>query len=199
MNKQIFRLATAGLCSALLLAGCFAAAPQVSYYSLYAPAQKAAAAPTTDSLAVSIGPVAVPDILKQEKIATGGANGRFRLAEYHRWSGQLDRDLARALAEQLSGNLGTEKVAIFPWDQTLEPAYRVLVDVLNLGGETGTAAILAVRWSLVKPGTVQPLLIRRSEFTEVPAEAGYAAWVAAQQRNTAKLGEEIAGAIKAAR
>ena len=199
MNSHLFRTAAACLLASVLLAGCFAASPQVSYYSLYAPAQKPAPAATTnDSLAVSVGPVTVPDILKQEKIATGGADGHFRMAEYHRWSGELDRDFARALAEQLSGNLGTEKVAIFPWDQTLAPSCRVLVDVLSMGGETGTAATLAVRWSLVKPGTEQPLLVRRSELSEVPAGTGYAAWVAAQQRNIAKLGEEIAGAIKTA-
>lgn len=197
MNNLIFRAATTGLLAGVLLAGCFATSPQVSYYSLYAPAQKPApTAAMAGSLAISVGPVTIPDILKQEKIATGGADGRFRMAEYHRWSGELDRDFARAIAEQLSGNLGTEQVAIFPWDQTIAPSCRVLVDVLSMGGEAGAAATLAVRWTLVKTGEEQPLLVRRSDLSEVPAEAGYAAWVAAQQRNLARLGQEIASAIR---
>jgi hypothetical protein len=39
-------------------------------------------------------------------------------------------------------------------------------------------------------------LTRRSDLREVPAAAGYAAWVAAQQRNIAKLGQEIAGELQ---
>ena len=197
MNKRTIRLGAA-LLAALLLSACFAASPQVAYYSLYAPAQRVAAASpeAVGSLAVSVGPVTIPDILKQTQIATGGTDGRFHLAEYHRWSGELDRDFARALAERLSASLGTEQVAIFPWDQTIAPSCRVVVDVLTLGGETGKSATLEVRWTLVKPGGDQPLLVRRSELSEVPTEASYAAWVAAQQRNLAKLGHEIAAAIR---
>lgn len=197
MNSRVFRLIIFGLLSSGLLAGCFATSPQVSYYSLYAPGQKPVPAVTnTSNLAVSIGPVTIPDILKQEKIATGSGDGRYHMAEYHRWSGELDRDFARALAERLSVALGTEKVAIFPWDQNFAPSCRVYLDVLNMAGEPGKEAKLSVRWAIAKPDGEQPLLVRRSEFGEVPAEAGYAAWVVAQQRNIAKLGEEVAMALR---
>jgi len=197
VSKLVFR--TVLVCAAIapLLAGCFAASPQVSYYSLYAPAQKpATVAVSASPLALSIGPVTVPDILKQAQIATGGADGRFRLAEYHRWSGELDRDFARALAEQVAGNLGTEQVAIFPWNQNLGSQWRVFIDVLSMGGDLGTAATLSVRWALLAPEGEKPLVVRRSELQETPAENGYAAWVAAQQRNITSLGEEIAAAVK---
>jgi len=198
MNKSIARMALPGALIATLLIGCAGSASQTTYYSLYAPAQRPAAVttPTGDALAVSVGPVVIPDILKQAQIATGGADGRYRLAEYHRWSGELDRDLARAIAEQLAGNLGTEQVAIFPWDQNFPPSCRVLIDVLSMGGEPGQEATLAVRWSLVDPQGKKPQVIRRSDFREQPAAAGYPAWVAAQQRNVVKLGQEIAGAIQ---
>lgn len=198
MNKHIVRMALAGVLTAMLLAGCTRTAPQTTYYSLHVPAQRAAQAPTLadSTLALSIGPVVIPDILKQAQIATGGDDGRYRLAEYHRWSGELDRDLARAVAEQLAGNLGTERVAIFPWDQNITSNCRVLIDVLNMGGETGKEATLSVRWTLLDPQGKKPPVIRRSELREVPAAAGYAAWVAAQQRNVVKLGQEIAIEVK---
>lgn len=197
MNKHFVRLAPAGVLAAALLAGCIGTAPQTTYYSLHVPAQRAAApSPADSTLALSIGPVVIPDILKQAQIATGGADGRYHLAEYHRWSGDLDRDLARAVAEQLAGNLGTEKVALFPWDQNFTPSCRVLIDVLNMGGEPGQEASLAVRWTLLDPRGKKPPVIRRSELREVPAAAGYAAWVAAQQRNVVKLGQEIAALLK---
>jgi len=196
MIKPSIHLALAALLAMSLLAGC-ATTPATSYYSLYAPAPPPAqpTAPAPATLVLSVGPVVIPDILKQAQIATGGADGRYRLAEYHRWSGDLDRDFARAVAEQLAGRLGTEQVAIFPWDQNLTPTCRVTIDVLSMGGEPGKEATLAARWSLVDPQGKIPVLVRRSDLREVPAEAGYAAWVAAQQRNVAKLGQEIAGGV----
>ena len=198
MNNTVTRLVLTGFLSMGLLAGCASSSPQITYYSLYAPAQAAApvTAPASSPPAVSVGPVVIPDILKQAQIATGGADGRYQLSEYHLWSGEVDRDFARAVAEQLSGRLGTEQVAIFPWDQHFTPTCRVLIDVLSMGGAPGEEATLAVRWSLIDPQGQKPGLTRRSDLREAPAAAGYPAWVAAQQRNIAKLGEEIAGAIK---
>jgi len=198
MNKPLTHWAWVGTLTMLLLAGCTFSSPQITYYSLYAPAQTAApvTVPASSPPAVSVGPVVIPDILKQAQIATGGTDGRYQLSEYNRWSGEVDRDFARALAEQLAGRLGTEQVAIFPWDQHFTPTCRVLIDVLSMGGAPGEEATLAVRWSLVDPQGEKPGLTRRSDFREAPATAGYPAWVAAQQRNIAKLGQEIAGAIK---
>jgi uncharacterized lipoprotein YmbA len=198
MNKPVTPWAWFGILSMLLLAGCAISSPQITYYSLYAPAQTAAPATATvpSPLAVSVGPVVIPDILKQTQIATGGADGRYQLSEYHRWSGELDRDFARALAEQLARGLGTEQVALFPWDQHFTPTCRVLIDVLSMGGAPGQEATLAVRWSLVDPQGQKPAQIRRSELREVPAAAGYPAWIAAQQRNIAKLGQEITAALQ---
>ncbi len=198
MNKHFVHMAVAGALTAIILAGCAGTARQTTYYSLYAPAQRATetSGQAENTLAVSVGPVVIPDILKQAQIATGGADGRYRLAEYHRWSGELDRDLARAVAEQLAGALGTERVALFPWDQNLPSTCRVLIDVLNMGGEPGQEAALSVRWTLLDTQGKKPPVIRRSELREVPAAAGYAAWVAAQQRNVVKLGQEIATEVK---
>jgi hypothetical protein len=197
MIKPSIHLALAGFLTMSLLAGC-ATTPATNYYSLYAPA--AAPAPVTTpapaTLVLSVGPVTIPDILKQSQIATGGADGRYRLSEYHRWSGELDRDLARTVAEQLSSGLGTQQVAIFPWDQNLTPTCRIQIDVLSMAGEPGKEATLGVRWVLVDPQGKLPPQARRSDLREIPTEAGYAAWVAAQQRNVARLGQEIAGGVK---
>jgi uncharacterized lipoprotein YmbA len=198
MNKTVTRLVLTGFLSMILLAGCAISSPQITYYSLYAPAPTAAPviAPAGSPPAVSVGPVVIPDILKQAQIATGGADGRYQLSEYHRWSGEVDRDFARAVAEQLAGRLGTEQVAIFPWDQHFTPTCRVLIDVLSMGGAPGVEATLAVRWSLVDPQGQKPAQIRRTDLREAPAAVGYPAWVAAQQRNIAKLGQEIAGELQ---
>lgn len=185
------------LCCAALLGGCLRRTPATSYYSLYDPTARPApaAAPAAPGLVVSVGPVVLPDLLRQAQIATGGAGGRYRLAEYHRWSGELDRDFARALAEQLTAALGTEQVAIFPWDQHAAPTRRVLIDILAMDGEPGREARLSVRWALRAAQGEETLLVRRSELATPLDEAGYPAWVRGQQRNIARLAAEIAAAL----
>jgi len=194
MNKRtLTRLILLPLAAALV-ASC-ASSPKVFYYSLSVPTQQPMATPTSTQ-AISVGPVILPDVLKQSQIASGGHDGRFHLAEYHRWSGELDRDLSRAIAEQLAAKLGTQQVAIFPWDQRLEPAIRVQIDILFMGGDLGKDATLQARWVLVDAKSKANLITRFSSLRETPTAAGHASWVAAQQRNVAKLGDEIAAAIK---
>ena len=200
MNKlsQSLRLTALLALAAIALAACQAASPRVTYYSLLATNAAPVAAEQQQDLVISIGPVVIPDVLKKSQIATGGAEGRYQLSEFHRWVGDVDREFARAVAEQLAARLGTEQVAVFPWDQHLQPTFRVLLDVLAMGGEPGREARLTVRWSLVDPQDRMAPVIRRSDLRETPADAGFGAWVNAQQRNISRLGEEIAAAIKEA-
>ncbi|HCU68031.1 MAG TPA: hypothetical protein DGF30_02125, partial [Desulfomicrobium sp.] len=85
MKSSIARAALLGLAWAALLSGCAGKTETMSYYSLHVP-QASAAAPAGDAVSVSVGPVTLPDVLKQTRIATGGENGQYRLAEYHRWT-----------------------------------------------------------------------------------------------------------------
>ncbi|RJX28231.1 MAG: membrane integrity-associated transporter subunit PqiC [Desulfurivibrio sp.] len=182
--------------AAIAAAACSAASHQVTYYSLLATNAAPLVAAQQRELVLSVGPVVIPDVLKKSQIATGGTDGRYQLSSSHRWVGDVDRELARAVAEQLAARLGTEQVAVFPWDQHLQPNFRVLLDVLAMGGEPGKEARLSVRWSLVDPQGKMAPVIRRSDLSETPADAGFGAWVNAQQRNISRLSEEIAAAIK---
>lgn len=198
MNSLARRPTLLGLTLMMLLAGCAGNVKTISHYSLYAPGAFApGSAAAEGGLAVSVGPLNVPDILKQTRIATGGEGGRYELAEYHRWSGEVDRDMSRALAEELSRRLGTENVSVFPWDQHLSPRFRVLADVLSMGGALGGQATLSVRWTLLDAeGNGEPV-IRRSDLAERTAGTDHDAWVAAQQRNIEKLGRAIAETLLA--
>lgn len=178
----------------LPLAGCGPASPQI-HHSLYAPDLVPHPAPSSGRMAILVGPVTIPDLLKTSQIVTGGAGGRYQLSDRHRWAGELDRDLARAIGEQLAGKLGTEQVAIYPVRQPLKPTHQVILEVLTMEGTLGKEATLAVRWSLVDPDSGTTRLTRRTVLSEQPADSGYDAWIAAQQRNIGRLGEEIAAAI----
>jgi uncharacterized lipoprotein YmbA len=189
-----FRLVLAGLL-ATILTGCAAPPPPVVYHSLLGADTGAAAAVRADGPAVVVGPVSVPDLLHNTRLATG-SDGRFQLAEQHRWTGAVDREIGRALAERLAADLATERVSLFPQAPATKTAWRVQVEVLALDGLPGQWARLEVRWTLLDPDGTGPRT-RRGDYRQPLTEPGHAAWVAGQRTNLARLGADIAAAIRA--
>ena len=195
MNKPSlpFRLVLAGLLAAILT-GCAAPPAPVIYHSLLGADTGAAAAGRANGPALVVGPVRVPDLLHNTCIATG-SDGRFQLAEQHRWAGAVDREIGRALAERLAADLATERVSLFPQAPATKTAWRVQVEVLALDGLPGQWARLEVRWTLLDPDGTGPRT-RRGDYRQPLTEPGHAAWVAGQRANLARLGEDIAAVIR---
>ena len=179
------------------LTACTGASPQVAYYTLLDDADIAKRpAKQHDSLVLSVGPVSIPGILSGLQIATGGTGGRYQLGNYHRWAGEIDREFARALAEQLAGRIGTEQVYVFPVNSSIQTTRQVLIDILEMNGELGKEAKLSVRWTLVDPKGKFAPFTRQNTFSQQPQDGGYDAWVQSQRRNINLLSVEIAARIK---
>ena len=195
MNKSClpFRLVLAALL-ATILTGCAAPPAPVVYHSLLGADAGAAATALADGPALVVGPVSVPDLLHNTRLATG-SDGRFQLAENHRWAGSMDREIGRALAERLAAELATERVTLFPQLPPGGTAWQVQLEVLALDGTPGVSARLDVRWTLVDPAA-KATETRRATLVEPLAEPGLAAWVAGQRSNLARLGAAIAAAIR---
>lgn len=200
MNRPLYVLGCLVLGSVLLLqAGCGSTSPPVSYYSLAGVEPSVQAGDRRNRLSVQVGPVSLPDVLKKSQLVFGSGADRFQLSDQHRWAGELDRDIARAIGEQLAARLGIEQIALFPAGQHLELTHQVIIDVVAMEGELGREATLVARWSVVDPKTKTARLTRRSTVSEQPIDSSHGAWVAAQRRNIVKLSEEIATAITSAR
>jgi len=179
------------------LSACIPVSPPVAYHSLVDLDPADHNAGSKSPIAILIGPVSTPDILKQSQISTGDTDGRYQLSEQHRWAGDVDREFSRAIGELLATRLGTEQIALFPMGQNLEPTHQIILDILAMDGALGEEAKLMVRWSLVDPKSKAVQLMRRSSFSERPADSSYDAWVSAQRRNVKRFSEEIAAAINA--
>ena len=193
MNRSCLRLVLAALL-ATILTGCAAPPAPVVYHSLLGADAGAAATARADGPALVVGPVRVPDLLHNTRIATG-SDGRFQLAEQHRWAGAVDREIGRALAERLAADLATERVTLFPQAPATKTAWRVQVEVLALDGLPGQWARLDVRWTLLDPAGTGPRT-RRGDYREPLTDPGHAAWVAGQRTNLARLGADIAAVIR---
>ena len=193
MNRSCLRLVLAALLATILI-GCAAPPAPVVYHSLLGADAGAAATARADGPALVVGPVRVPDVLHNTRIATG-SDGRFQLAEQHRWAGAVDREIGRALAERLAADLATERVTLFPQAPATKTAWRVQVEVLALDGLPGQWARLDVRWTLLDPAGTGPRT-RRGDYREPLTDPGHAAWVAGQRTNLARLGADSAAVIR---
>src|SRR5262249_14826758 len=182
----------------LALAGCMSVADPTKYYVL-SPATRREPLPaaSASSVAVGIGPVLVPGYLDRVQIVTRDANDQVSVAMYDRWAEPLEVGIAQVLADNLGAQMGSERIAVFPWRGGIARVldYQVAVVVLRFEGWPGGQATLDARWRLVgKDG--QELALRRSTIKEPVPESGYQALVQGMNRSLSSLAREIAAEIQ---
>ena len=138
----------AGFICALLLAGCARTAP-VSYYQLSAlDAARNASATEAGKMVIGIGPVRLPEYLDRPQIVTRQSANRLQLADNHRWAEPLGENIPRVLGENLSAQLGTDRILLYPWPSSRTTDYQLLVEVLHFENESDGAARLVALWSV---------------------------------------------------
>ncbi len=164
------------------------------FYVLSAP--EATKPPPPDGQAILVGPVTLPRYLDRPQIVTRPTPNQLSLAEYDRWGGRLDDNVARVLAQDLAAHLGTSRVAIFPREQRLPDALQISVDVSRFErvGENGDVELDA-QWSLYPPNRSEPV-IGTSRVRVAPKGGGVEATVAAMSEALDRLAQEVAGAAR---
>jgi len=180
-------------CLASCLATGCGTSPPSRFYAL-----AATSAPTsaTSSLVVAVGPVTVPSVVDRPEIVVQTGPNEVRIDDFNRWASPLQDNLTRALADNLSADLGTPRVIRFPQPIAIEPDYRVVVEVRTFQSEPGVAATLDAIWTVrrTKDGKTQT---GRTAVREPVAEKGYDALAAAHSRAVARASRDIADAILA--
>jgi uncharacterized lipoprotein YmbA len=183
---------------ALTLAGCAGVADPTQYYVLSSTsAAPGDSTPTAVSSAgVGVGPVLVPGYLNRMQIVTRNAADEVEISTYHRWAEPLQAGVAQVLANDLAMQIGSERIAVFPWrgriDQALD--YQVVVVVLRFEGSPGRQVTLDARWRLVgKDG--KELVLKRTTISEPVARDGYQALVLGMNQVLGALAHEIAAEI----
>jgi len=188
-------LIVAGL---MMVSACGGRSLEVSYYSLL-PLNRLHQQPepvgSFPELRIGVGPVQVPEALKRSQIVTRVSDHRFTYAESHRWAGDIEKDIARVIGENISSFLGTEYVGIFPWTQIHNPAYRVLIDIQEFDGVRGGDVVLHARWVITTGETQDLLVIERTLITEPTGAESYDDLVSAQSKTLAGLSREICMAL----
>jgi uncharacterized lipoprotein YmbA len=183
------------------IVGCLGRSPSPRFYAL-SPMQEGQVISKRKSPAhhavIGIGPVKVADYLDESQIVTRTGDNQLVKAEFHRWAGSLNDNLANVLADNLGFLLPTDRINRYPWRTSVPIDYQVVVDVVRLDGRLGEAAWLVARWSVLSGPEKKLLKMSRSSIREPVSGADYGAVVAAQSRALARLSQDIAEAIQGA-
>lgn len=198
-KSAVSRTANVWLC--LLFLGCAAASPPVEYYLLTPAVDPApAASGEGDRLLrkIALRPVSLPDVLGRPQLIVRTGETTVRVAEFHRWAGSLNREIARVLIENLNLLLHDLPAFAATDDLATDPDLTVSVQVLRFDGQPGGEVELNALWSLVQRGPKGIRLLRQTRI-RIPCETpGFAGLALAHSRALAALSREIAADIRTA-
>jgi uncharacterized lipoprotein YmbA len=212
--RPYFGLALGALVLSLALGGCIHT-PPTRFYVLSAMTEQTAAAPGKGT-AIGVGPVSLPQYLNRPQIVTRISGNQLAAAEFDQWGGDLNDNVTRALAANLSSLLETDRVSLFPWREEAPIDYQVTVDVASFEQDVDGSSLLTAYWSIVDPRNTKVKLMRRSSYRDTrdtarPDTTGSAdtilgggtrpfdGIVAAMSRNLEALSRDIASAISSMR
>lgn len=182
---------------AAVLTGC-AGSPRIDYYTLDTPPYPETRGAATASLDVVLGPVSLPDLVDRPQLVLHGGGHRVEIVDTSRWAQPLKSELARALAANLARDLATLRVFLAGQGGSREPDIRVSVDILRFESRPGAEAAIEALWTIRRKGGGAPLT-GRSLARETVRGEGHESLVAAHGRALARIGHEMAEAIRSSR
>jgi len=187
-------LASCGV-ALLVLSGCLGSPPTQFYLvpSLTSPDTTSPAGQR--DLTLGVGPVTVPPYLDRPQIVTRASRAKLVLADLDQWAAPLHDTIARALAENLSLLIPTERVLLHPWPRTIDPDYQVTVEVLQFDRGPGNQVVLVARWSLLDHDGKERVL-RTARLSQAAGGADYEAMVTAMGRTLEVLAQDMATTLR---
>ena len=184
--------AVSALCLCLTLnVGC--STPPSRFYTLSA---AGGTAKNSSDISVAVGPVSIPAVVDRPQIVINIGPNQVRLEEFNRWALPLQNNIARVIAENLTAQLGTPRVTVFPELTSMDADYRAIVDVQRFDSTPGDAATLEALWIVrrMKDGKTEH---GRTTVRQPAPENDYGALASAHSQAIARLSQQIADAVRA--
>ena len=186
----------------LALTGCPGNAP-TRLYVLTATTDKPAST-SPEGVAIGVGPITLPKYLDRPQIVTRVAANSLDQANLDQWGGDLNDNITRVVATNLSNLLATDRVSLYPWKDGAPVDFQVTMDIGRFDQDKDGNAVLNVFWSIINPKDGTVLLMRRSSYSQSAGEPAssqsdnprpFDAQAAAMSRDLALLSNDIATAI----
>ncbi len=196
--KNRFSLGWASFFLVSIIVSC-SSTPATQFYKLNSlpstQQENPAALPGMD-IAIGVGPVELPEFLDRPQIVTRKSQNQLEISEFHRWAASFPRDFSRVLAKNISTLVPTDRVALYPWDDTFSPTYQIKLAVEQFDGQLGERVFLRVIWVVVGQEGANELVVRKTVIEEPVLTNDYEGLVAAQSKALATLSQAIVDEIK---
>lgn len=182
--------------SALLAAGCtlLQPTPDPSRFFVLSPLASAGAA--VEGLSLGVGPVSLPGYLEVAEVQVREGASELRRSPIDRWAEPLGDAITRVLAQNLSTELGTREVVLFPWYAHQAPTYQVKVWVRRFELDPDGSAVLEARYEVGASDAMGDGVIRDVALRRAAADGDVAASVTALSETLAELARQIATDVR---
>jgi len=190
------------LASLLVFLTACGSSPKTEFYVLSADHESMVQAANTDTgPAVGVWTVKLPDYMERSEIVTRNNEFEITLGDFSWWAGNLDENMTRLIATELSQGLKSNRIVVSPWDSYRKIDYQTLVRVQRFDGVLGGEVVLRGVWSLLDSAGRNELKREAFEFkakaagSPAPVAASYQALVAALSELTVRLADQMAKGI----
>ncbi len=178
------------LLASVLLAAC--AGPAKSFYVLTADGP----APSGGGVALGVGPVTLAEYVDRADLVTAQSANELRMAEDHRWAGDLSASIARVMAANLGRRLHTGNIRTYPWRNDQEISYQITLDIRQFHGAADGYAVIEAGWRAYSLPDRRLKASRTFVDREALGADGFPALVAAQSRLLSRLAGDIAAGLR---
>ena len=149
-----------------------------------------------EPVAIALSVDTFPEYLARSQIVTRTSDNKLELAQFDHWAEPLQRNFVRVLVLNLTYQLSTDRIYVFPWRKNRPIDFELLVDVARFDGEFGGDVLLQARWSIFDSRGKKELFTDGARFIEPAGTKDFGAQVAAMSRALERLSNEIAESIK---
>ncbi len=198
MNKPI-AWHTPILLVLVLVSGCASNSIPTRYYSL-TPLEPAAATGDgiAETISLGVGPLQLPEMLDRRGIVSFRKGNELSIATYNIWAGDLQEAILRVLTDNMSSQLGNDRIWSFPWDNRNRPEYQLRIVIEEFSGQLRESVTLRAKWSLLGEHGRKELLTRRSSHQQRVSGKGYRDYVGALNGALNEFSQALASQVSEA-
>ncbi|MBU1044606.1 MAG: PqiC family protein [Candidatus Omnitrophica bacterium] len=188
-------------CFCLVLNGCalVPTTPSPRFYVLGAVSENLVSKKiniSSDAL-IGVGPIKIPGYQNRPQIVTQDKEKMIKFAQFDRWGESLEIGLQRIIGEDLLVMIPGVKFVLYPWNQSIEVKYQVVLEIIQLDSELDKDMFLVAQWMVIDPKDSKTIMIKRSEFRHPVIPQNYSGLAKTLSIACASLSSEIAVELEA--
>lgn len=183
----------------ILLSACAGGSnPPNRYYVLSSAAgsPSTGSGPTQHGPLIDVAPVSLPGYLDQAGITTRAGGNQVVRADFDRWAGPFGSEVTRAVGENLSVMVPTERLTVGSTGRSVPYDYLVQIEIVTFERDQSGTVQLIARWSLFRENGDTLVAMRTSRISRPTAATDYNSDVAAMSGALEDLCRDIASDIR---